>query len=99
MVCRPNLTTPNGGARWKFQKHIEKRKLHYEEEKPVFDRSRQNRCRDYDGEIRRKRGDTLVGTLRKMYGSGFAEGVRSDMRLDTLRDQSAGKSLLKIIKN
>jgi hypothetical protein len=50
-----------------------------------------------DGEIRRKRGDTLVGTLRKTYGSDFAPGVRSDMRLDTLRDRT-GSSLSKIIK-
>ena len=27
-----------------------------------------DRCRDADGEIRRKRGDTLVGTLREEYG-------------------------------
>lgn len=56
-----------------------------------------DRCRDMDGEIRRKRGDTLVGTLRKTYGSDFAPGVRSDMRLDTLRDRT-GSSLSKIIK-
>jgi hypothetical protein len=56
-----------------------------------------DRCRDTDGEIRRKRGDTLVGTLRKTYGSDFAPGVRSDMRLDTLRDRT-GSSLSKIIK-
>jgi hypothetical protein len=56
-----------------------------------------NRCRDQDGEIRRKRGDTLVGTLRKTYGEDFALGVRSDMRLDTLRDRMGG-SLSKIVK-
>ena len=56
-----------------------------------------NRCRDQDGEIRHKRGDTLVGTLRKTYGPDFAPGVRSDMRLDTLRDRVGG-SLSKIIK-
>ena len=38
-----------------------------------------DRCRDLDGEIRQKRGDTLVGTLRKTYGPDFAPGVRSDM--------------------
>ncbi|MCC8978303.1 hypothetical protein H8A92_05545 [Bradyrhizobium sp. 10BB] len=56
-----------------------------------------NRCRDRDGEIRRKRGDTLVGTLRKTYGDDFAPSVRSDMRLDTLRDRM-GASLSKILK-
>lgn len=56
-----------------------------------------DRCRDLDGEIRQKRGDTLVGTLRKTYGPDFAASVRSDMRLDTLRER-AGTSLSKIIK-
>jgi hypothetical protein len=46
------------------------------------------RCRDLDGEIRRKRGDTLVGTLRQTYGPDFAPGARSDMRLDTLLDRT-----------
>jgi hypothetical protein len=56
-----------------------------------------DRCPDMDGEIRQKRGDTLMGTLRKTYGPDFAPGVRSDMRLDTLRDRMGG-SLSKIIK-
>ena len=56
-----------------------------------------DRCRDLDGEIRQKRGDTLAGTLRKTYGADFASGARSDMRLDTLRERS-GTSLSKIIK-
>jgi hypothetical protein len=57
-----------------------------------------DRCRDQDGEIRKKRGDTLVGTLRKTYGPDFAPGVRSDMRLDTLRERVGGASLSKIVK-
>jgi len=56
------------------------------------------RCRDLDGEIRQKRGDTLIRTLRKTYGPDFAPGVRSDMRLDTLRDRM-GESLSKILKD
>ena len=56
-----------------------------------------DRCRDQDGEIRQKRGDTLVGTLRKTYGPDFARSVRSDMRLDTLRERTAD-SLSKILK-
>lgn len=55
------------------------------------------RCRDNDGEIRQKRGDTLVGTLRKTYGPDFAVGVRSDTRLDTLRKRAGGESLTKIV--
>ena len=54
-----------------------------------------NRCRDLDGQIRQKRGDTLVGTLRNTYGPDFASGIRSDARLDTLRERM-GDSLSKI---
>lgn len=60
-----------------------------------------DRCRDEHapkaGEIRQKRGDTLVGTLRETYGQNFAPGVRSDTRLDTLRDRT-GKSLSEMVK-
>jgi hypothetical protein len=55
-----------------------------------------DRCRDMDGEIRQKRGDTLVGTLRKTYPD-FAPGVRSDARLDTVRERT-GRSLSQLIK-
>ena len=57
-----------------------------------------NRCRDLDGEIRQKRGDTLVRTLRETYGPDFAPGVRSDTRLDTLRQRAGGASLSKLLK-
>jgi hypothetical protein len=50
------------------------------------------------GEISHKRGDTLVGTLRKIYGPDFAPGVRSDTRLDTLRRRAGGESLSKLLK-
>jgi hypothetical protein len=56
------------------------------------------RHRDLDGEIRHKRGDTLVRTLRKTYGPDFAPGVRSDTRLDTLRKRAGGESLSKLLK-
>lgn len=39
------------------------------------------RHRNKDGEIARKVGNTLIGTLRKTYGSQFAEGCRNDERL------------------
>lgn len=57
------------------------------------------RCRDNDGEIRHKRSDTHIGTLRKMYGDDFAPGVRSDMQLGTLLDRSGSKTLSEYIKN
>ena len=56
-----------------------------------------DRCRDQDGSIRQKRGDTLVGTLRRTYGDDFAPGRRSDMRLDTLLDQAQADSLNELL--
>jgi hypothetical protein len=55
-----------------------------------------NRCRDNDGTIREKRGDTLVRTLRETYGEDFAPGVRSDTKLETLRERT-GKSLSELV--
>ena len=55
------------------------------------------RQRDENGQIREKRGDTRVGTLRQEYGDNFAKGYRSDAKLDTLR-QAMGKSLSEMLK-
>ena len=57
-----------------------------------------DRCRDEDGTIRRKRGDTLVGTLRETYGEEFAEGYRSDTKLDTLLRRENAESLTELLK-
>ncbi len=57
------------------------------------DRGIDDRCRDENGRIRAKRGDTLIGTLRQEYGDGFAPGVRSDMRLDSLLQRRGFTSL------
>jgi len=55
-----------------------------------------NRCRDSDGTIREKRGDTLVRTLRETYGQDFAPGFRSDTKLETVRDRT-GRSLSELV--
>ncbi len=57
-----------------------------------------DRCRDKDGEIRHKNGTTLVGTLRETYGEKFVEGVRSDMKLDTLLARTGARSLSQLLK-
>jgi hypothetical protein len=62
-------------------------------------KSLDGRSRDANGEIRPKRGDTQVGTLRDTYGEDFAAGRRADMRLDTLLDQSGAESLSDYLKN
>ena len=51
------------------------------------------RHRDANGEISRKHSNTTVGELRKTYGEGFAQGVRSDAQLGTLLDRSGARSL------
>jgi hypothetical protein len=55
-----------------------------------------DRCRDKDGTIREKRGDTLVGTLRETYGPEFAPGFRSDAKLETVRERT-GRSLTELV--
>ena len=57
-----------------------------------------DRCRDEDGSIRRKRGDTLIYTLRREYGDDFAPGVRSDKRLDALLEDAGVSSLSEYLR-
>ena len=63
-----------------------------------FPKGLDNRMRDANGEIRKKRGDTLVGTLRQTYGEDFAKGHRADMRLDTLLKRVGADSLDDLLK-
>jgi hypothetical protein len=55
------------------------------------------RERDANGQIREKRGDTLIRTLREEYGDGFAKDYRSDTKLETVR-QDTGKSLSELVR-
>ncbi len=56
-----------------------------------FPKGLDNRQRDRGGEIRHKRRDTLVGTLRDEYGETFAKGYRSDATLGrVLSDKGVG---------
>lgn len=57
-----------------------------------------DRCRDEDGTIRRKRRDTLVRTLRDEYGEDFAAAYRSDARLGTVLDQEGVDSLSELLR-
>jgi hypothetical protein len=50
------------------------------------------RHRDADGEIRRKRSDTLIGTIRKE-DPGFAPGIRSDAKLGNYLKRTGFDSL------
>lgn len=57
-----------------------------------------DRMRDQDGEIRNKRRDTLVSTLRKEYGDNFAAGYRSDAKLGTVLNKEGLESLDQMLK-
>jgi hypothetical protein len=57
-----------------------------------------DRYRDADGEIRCKRSDTLVGTLRREYGEDFGEDFRSDAKLATVLRETDSKSLSDYLK-
>jgi hypothetical protein len=56
------------------------------------------RHRDRDGEIDRKRRDTLVRTLRDTYGPDFLPDFRSDATLGTVLDETGANSLSELVK-
>ncbi|KRQ93505.1 hypothetical protein [Bradyrhizobium valentinum] len=43
-----------------------------------------NRHRNQDGEISQKHGAVLIGTLRKIYGQGFAAGYPATEKLSDI---------------
>ena len=52
-----------------------------------------NRQRNQDGEISHKHGNTVVGTLRKIYGMGFAAGYPATEKLSDVLQQLNETSL------
>jgi hypothetical protein len=56
------------------------------------------RSRNEDGEIRKKRNDTLVGTLRDEYGDDFAKDYRSDAKLGTVLEREGLDDLSQLLK-
>jgi hypothetical protein len=62
------------------------------------ERSFNGRHRDEDGEAQIKRSDTLVRTLRKVYGDDFLSGFRSDATLGTVLDRTGAQSLSDLVK-
>ena len=57
------------------------------------------RHRDKNGEISRKHGNTLVGTLRKHYGSNFALKCAESDRLSDCLSQADEPSLSKLVRD
>lgn len=56
------------------------------------------RQRDSDGQIRKKRIDTKVPTLRKEYGEHVAAGYRGDASLGTVLRRERLESLDQLLK-
>jgi hypothetical protein len=57
----------------------------------------ENRHRDRSGEIGRKHGNTLVGTLRRHYGIVFAPGFKDTDMLSEVLAQLDEPSLTKLV--
>jgi hypothetical protein len=57
------------------------------------------RYRDKDGEIGRKYGDTLIGTLRSSYGSRFARGCTENEKLSDALAKLDEPSLFKLVRD
>ncbi len=66
--------------------------------KKHFPKGLDDRMRDQDGTIRKKRSDTLVKTLRGEYGDGFAPGYRSDAKLGTVLKKEGVETLDQLLK-
>jgi hypothetical protein len=57
------------------------------------------RHRDKNGEISRKHGNTLIRTLRKTYGEGFAPGCADNAKLSDVLSKLDDTSLSHLIRD
>jgi len=57
------------------------------------------RHRDKNGEIGRKHGNTLIRTLRKTYGPGFASGCADDAKLSDVLSKLDDITLRHLIRD
>ena len=58
-----------------------------------------DRHRDKNGEISRKHGNTLIRTLRRTYGPGFAAGCKDDAKLSDVLMKLDDTSLSHLIRD
>jgi hypothetical protein len=61
-------------------------------------RSGPNNGRQTRGQVREKRGDVRIDTLRQTYGDSFAPGIRGDAHLKTLLHRTGSASLSDYLK-
>ncbi len=55
------------------------------------------RHRDKNGQISKKHGNTLIGTLRKVYGAGFAPGTGDREKLSDVLHKIDDNSLSQLV--
>lgn len=58
-----------------------------------------DRHRDANGQISKKHGDTLVSTLRKIYGNGFAAGHQETAKLSDVLHKLGETSLGQLVRD
>ena len=58
-----------------------------------------DRHRDKNGELSRKHGNTLVATLRKIYGAPFAEGEADSAKLQDVLAKLHETSLTQLVED
>ena len=63
-----------------------------------FPKGLDGRMRDKNGEIRKKRGDTQISTLREEYGQTFAPGYPPEATLETVVEAEGLESLDQLLK-
>ncbi len=63
-----------------------------------FPKGLDGRMRDRSGEIRRKRSDTLVKTLREEYGEDFAKGYRPNTKLGAVLKKEGVDTLDQLLR-
>lgn len=57
------------------------------------------RHRDKNGQLSRKHGNTLVSTLRKIYGASFAKGASDREKLSEVLTEMDEPSLTHLVKD
>jgi hypothetical protein len=58
-----------------------------------------DRHRDKDGELSKKHGNTLIGTLRETYGPDFARGEADTAKLGDVLHGLDAPSLSSLVRN
>jgi hypothetical protein len=66
--------------------------------KKQYPKGLDERMRDQDGTIRKKRGDTKIETLRQEYGKNFAPGHPDDATLAEVLEKEGADSLTQLLK-